>query len=555
MKSLAFRGFLWDMGAAFLVLLLPLLIFLKHHDYPLARSEITLLLLVVLLAGLLCGVAMSLGGVWGRWLVSVFLAVLVVDIQTHWITTWGLRLLLAVLFFGVLFWFLRRRLSQVVVLVAGVMILGTLVAPARQQVRTSGSLAEAPAATSDLPFILHVILDEHIGIEGIPRPFDPEGAIAAQVRDSYLDRGFRVFGRAYSRYYATLMSLPNLLNFTDSQDPSAYLPSPFFKGQVLERNAWFDALGEKGYLIHVLQPEYLTYDRPGERSAAGGVESSVTFASESIFALAPVAMPSVDKARFIGGSYLRLSFFLTLLRDGYGNLHRSDLGQTLGLPAWDPSGKYLSTLSSMNAVTLLKRDLEFAGPGRAFFVHLLLPHFPYVYREDCQVRDIKEGWLNVVDEAQAPRRNDDASRALRYPRYLDQLLCTTQVIQGILDDLSRRPWWGEAIVVIHGDHGSRLDIVPPFVPFIDEFTDEGLMDDFSTLFVIKLPGIPADYDRRQLPVQHLFKRMMRDGADPGDPDLQARPRVMIWDETNPLQVVDLPFFDHGLAGSASAQAR
>lgn len=549
------KGFVWDAGAAILVVLLPLLVFLKHHDYPLATPEIGILLGLSCLAGIFWGILMILGGPATRLVVTVFLAVMVVDIQTTWITTLGLRLVLNVLFFGTLFWFLRRRLSPVVLVVAGAMVLGTLVSPGREQVRPRGAAWDQAEVDADLPFVLHLVLDEHIGIEGIPRQFDPDRQVADLVRNSYVDRGFRVFGRAYSSYYVTLMSMPNLMNFSSSTDPEAFLSPAGNKRWSLDQNAWFDYLSDMDYWIHVIQPEYLTYDQGMTSPEIHGVSSSVTFAAESISALAPVNMPAPAKARFILGSYMRLSYFLGLMRNGYGQLRRSGLGQDLGLPPWDLSGKNLSTLSSMNAVQIMKRDLEFAGPGRAFFVHLLLPHFPYAFERDCRIREVEDAWLNVRNEALAPRRNDPASRALRYPQYLDQLVCTHHTVQGILDDLSQRPWWDEAIVVIHGDHGSRLDLVPPFVSFQKEFTAAGLIDGFSTLFVLKKPGVPAGYDRRQLPVGHLFKRLVKEGTDLGDQDLESRPRVMISDENRPLLEVDLPIFDHGQPLATAADRR
>ena len=143
----------------------------------------------------------------------------------------------------------------------------------------------------------------------------------------------------------------------------------------------------------------------------------------------------------------------------------------------------------MKGVDLLARDLEFAGPGRAYFVHLLIPHFPYAYDRDCEVLKMKEAWLDWTDPDLAPVKNDPESRAQRYLAYREQLLCTNSKIHEVLEDLSRRPWWDDALIVIHGDHGSRIDLVAPRVPVRDEFTDQGLMDSFSTFFAIKRPGV------------------------------------------------------------------
>jgi hypothetical protein len=546
MRNRSRHGLLWDLGAAVSVVLLPLVIFLKHNSYPLSNPETVLLVSLVIMAGLFCGVLMNLGPRPTRIVVLVFLAVLVVDIQTHWITTWGLRLLLNVLFFSGLFWLLRKRLSQAVALLAGAMLLGTLLMPAREQIRLTGPPLDELVPRPDLPFILHIILDGHIGIEGLPRQFDPDRTIAGEVRDSYLDLGFRVFGRAYSDYYLTLNTMPHLLNFTVTEDAGEYQMYPPQPNQALTENAWFDLLSEQGYRAHIYQPEYLTYDRDPQRTEGQGVESSLTYGSNSIYPLVDVDMPVGDKAQYILVNFSRLSFFLSLMRDGFQDLRQSRLGLALGLPAWDQAGRYLSAQASMTTIEVLERDLETAGPGQAFFVHLLLPHWPYAYDRDCGMLEVEKGWLIGWDPALHPVKNTPESRAVRYLAYQEQLICTTNRIHRVLEKLSERAWWDDAIVVVHGDHGARIDLVIPRVPNLDEFSDQGLMDGFSTMFAVKMPGVAPGYDRRQLPVGHLFKSLVRDGADPGDPELESHPRVRIADGENPMLILDLPFFDHGL---------
>jgi len=540
------RSLAWDVGAAILLLGLPLIIFLKYNAYPLAHPEVLLCLALIGLAGLILGVVMSLGRSPGRIVVMVFLAVLVVDIQTDWINALGLRLLLNFIFFSTLFWFLRKRLSPAVVLVAGLMVMGALVSPSGKQVRINGPSPAEATGNSELPFILHIILDEHIGIEGIPRRFDPNGEIAGEVSNAFMDKGFRVFGRAYSDYFNTELTISNMLNFTVSPNAEEYLPVKVGRNQLLGRNAWFDLLCDQGYRIHVFQPEYIKFDRHGDQGGGRRSESSLTYANESIHALAPANMSVTDKFRYITGSYLRLSYFLKRMQAGYGDLSRSAVGQGLGVPEWGKYEKYLNALSSMNAIELLEKDLEHAGPGKVFFVHLLLPHSPYVYDRNCEIRAMNDGWLTSNERSLDPRRNDEASRAVRYPLYLDQLICANYTLHDILENLSTRPWWDDAIILVHGDHGSRIDTGPPIVTFIDDISDQDFMDAFSTLFVLKRPGLNAGYDRRQLPLGHLFEQLVRFGADPGDLSLEGRPRVLVKDGSGPMVEVDLPYFDHGV---------
>lgn len=532
-------------AVATLLLWLPFVVFLKHNSYGLACPEVLLLAGLMALAGLIWGAVATVGRTVGRVAVFAFLAVLVVDVQTGWITTFGLRLLLNAVVFGILAWLLRRRLAPAVILLAGVMTLGTVVAPGRPPHARTGPPPTETVARSDLPCVIHLVLDEHIGVEGIPREFDPSGAAAADLRDGYLDLGFTVFGRAYSRYYYTATSLANALNFVADSTRHGWFPPRFERGDLLRENAWFALLRQRGYRVHVVQTDYMSFHAAGADLADG----ALTVPSETVGALADLEAPAADKARFILGSYQRLSFFLQGFRRGYGALRRSAAGRAVGLPAWDESGDRVGTLSALAALDLFEAELEHAGPGRAFLAHLLLPHYPYALRADGSVRSLDEPWLNADVEALRPRRNDTASRAERYPQYLEQLEATRERIRGLLLRLSARDWWHDAIVVVHGDHGSRLDRGPARVPEVAAMPAQDFLDAFSILFAVKSPVLEPGYDRRPLPLEHLLGRILRDGADPGDEDLEAAPQVWIVDGDREMIPRPLPFFAHGRADS------
>jgi len=131
-----------DVAGVFLVAVFPLVIFG-----------------LILVFALVCGLLMIFGRTPARIIILACLAVLVVDIQTDWITTLGLRLLLNSIFFGVLFWFLRRHLSRLIVIVVGLMVLATAVLPGEERVTKAGEPAPRAGDNPDLPFVLHLIID------------------------------------------------------------------------------------------------------------------------------------------------------------------------------------------------------------------------------------------------------------------------------------------------------------------------------------------------------------------------------------------------------------
>ena len=96
------------------------MVFLRFNGYGIKHPEVFVCCGLIAVAGLGWGLLMGLGQV-ARVLVTTFLLVLLVDVQTEWLTTVGLRLLLNVALLGAATWFLRRHLAKIVMVVFGAM--------------------------------------------------------------------------------------------------------------------------------------------------------------------------------------------------------------------------------------------------------------------------------------------------------------------------------------------------------------------------------------------------------------------------------------------------
>jgi hypothetical protein len=103
------------------------------------------------------------------------------------------------------------------------------------------------------------------------------------------------------------------------------------------------------------------------------------------------------------------------------------------------------------------------------------------------------------------------------------------------------------VIIVHGDHGSRITIESPTAPNSDRLSAADLVDGFSTLFAVKRPGQPARYDRRLLPLDRLAARILRDGADPGDQELENHPFVFLANGLDPMTRKPMPDFQRELA--------
>jgi hypothetical protein len=163
----------------------------------------------------------------------------------------------------------------------------------------------------------------------------------------------------------------------------------------------------------------------------------------------------------------------------------------------------------MMALDGLEADLARARPGDFFLAHLLIPHFPYVYDAGCNLRTDPEVWLNK--DALSHRfstwnpPNTAVSRMERYRNYLAQIACTNRRLERLFDILKGSGQFERAIILIHGDHGSRITRSPMYAYAHDTLTPDDYRDSFSTLFALKAPGIEPGYDRDPWPIGRLIK--------------------------------------------------
>jgi len=542
---------LMEISGIFLILVLPLTIYLKHIDYSLFAPEVLSIFALILLLSAVCRLAALPGKTPAYVITLTAVAVLAIDIQTDLITTVGLRLLLISGFFGTLFWFMRKHMPNFIVLVAGALVLATVLLPSEQKAWRFEK-PEARDNDPDLPFVLHLILDAQIGVEGIPLQFDLDRKFAARLRDFYLDNSFRVYGRAYSRYCNTKISIPNLLNFSATADPHPYLGAKSQTGIFLPSNLWFDDLHERGYRIHSLESNHFRYFDPGERGTNPYGDTVYQYDVKTIKPMEKAPLPFLQKVPFILSTYLKLSWMLQPVAGWYTDLAFSNFGRTLHLPQWDLLGGNLGSLSAFQALNVFTEHINEAGPGQAFFAYIFLPHSPFGLDQDCGMEWRPSRWYGSMIDNVRPRYNTDGSRELSYPRFLDQATCLQSRLESIFQILQDKGLWEDAIVVVHGDHGSRIAHRLPSDSTLDDLIPTDFLDSFSTLFAVKAPGIEPGYDRRLLPIDYLFKRTVRDGLIPDDPKLAAHPFVYLLNSGKTLIKHPMPQFGFGQMQAGSS---
>jgi hypothetical protein len=362
-------------------------------------------------------------------------------------------------------------------------------------------------------------LDEHAA----PRAFPADIPEAVRARERilafYRRHGFRLYERAYSRFFWSHSSIPATL----SRFPSDGRPDQSVKGSgqhfVMQDNRVFRWAFGRGYRIHVLQTSFLdTCSRQRELIA-----SCRTVPANSITSLRLLPLPATRRILLEYGFFLSVeSAVVKSVRHGLqrrSSRKAADDSAGAGVVQWEAdkgeAGMALEVLAQLRA--RLREDL----PGSFYFVHVLLPHFPYELDRECrglaQLRQrLGAGWLDGV------WGNTPASRRVRWALYAGQVECLYTHLDSLLATIdSVAPPQGVRIM-IHGDHGSRIVRTMPYPENASKLTEEDLLDGFATLLAIRGPGIPAGIDSSAVLIQ------------------EAVPRLIIGDSLPPQSPADTP---------------
>jgi hypothetical protein len=239
----------------------------------------------------------------------------------------------------------------------------------------------------------------------------------------------------------------------------------------------------------ILQSDFADY------CAGTAVDECITYNSSSLRPTLALPLNTTDRARLLALKFLALSdvaFGLALP----WNALRTRLGpEGLILPLFDPENdSRSSTVGSLAAFDELTRRLETAQPGTVYFTHLLLPHYPYVVRDDCSYLPWQSWKLRFRSSLQQRRT-----------AYYGQLRCTKRKLSAALGALSRSPAGRGSIVIIHGDHGSRITQTDPNETNLGAYSDADMIAGFSTLFAIRAPGVEPTYHVERQPAAALLR--------------------------------------------------
>ena len=167
------------------------------------------------------------------------------------------------------FWFFREKALKILGFTFSIFIAAALIFPSDKLTPTFEENDQI-SGESGLPPVVHLILDGHIGVEGIPENLDGGRQLKKDLISFYAANGFRLYGNAYSQYSITLNSVPSLFNFdTEIEVDKSYAKviTKFFEYEII-KNGYFQKMSALGYRIKVYQSKYLDYCQENYRIAS-----------------------------------------------------------------------------------------------------------------------------------------------------------------------------------------------------------------------------------------------------------------------------------------------
>ena len=381
----------------------------------------------------------------------------------------------------VLVYGLRHRIGRALVIGLATMTLTTVlkfaIVPGRI-IREDVRPLNGPSR-SGMPNIVFLIMDEHIGVEGILPTAAKATELKNQLIDDYTSRGFNVYGRAYSNYYYTSLSIPSILNHSIPQDHRSLSDSYLL----------LESLRRQGYALNIYQSTHLDFCK----TLSGQYHQCFEYSRNSVGFLAQEKMPMFQKALVLSAAFAEAQQS-TGLRKAWWIL--SEKFKSIPWGRFEP-------MSFPVILSKIKADMRTQTNGTVFFAHFLMPHSPYRYTSECQIADIADWDYRLIDSP-----NAEKSRVIKNSRYLQQVACTHKSLESLWAVMRETGTYEASTIFLMGDHGSRIFSVMPYLdderntPDLNLATDRNLVALFSAFLAVK-PGKKNDagiYDGNKIPL-------------------------------------------------------
>lgn len=296
------------------------------------------------------------------------------------------------------------------------------------------------APRSDGRPVVHIILDEHSGLAAAPR--DSRYAEALQLlQQRYVSAGFSIFPKAYTADNETRLSLGRLFNPDD--DPSDVTG----RQGMFKRAALLEEIGHNRK-IHIAQFDYVRFDPWPLRYRLPVTRLRIFNSRNSYPGIVRFEVPAIDRLKLAASgvvAWAQISSGFPAIR---WLMNDTRLGQAVA------NSIHVSRMSYSYIARAALIDYRHCCVfrGTYYFFHTYFPHQPYAFDRDCAPKPVSR-W-----EGSKPVPETDTADLyrLRWAMLLEQELCASVDVMYIVKALDNQPHMRDAMIIIHGDHGSRI---------------------------------------------------------------------------------------------------
>lgn len=453
------KPFFLQAGVFFVMLIYPLLSMIWRHQYPLASLEVLLFFATIsMLSMLLALVTLACR----PWLANVIVAIcmtLVMVLQYDLLFEGAVLMFPATVLVALA---LGRKLHQFVFVVFVALIIGAFIDNRLVDAKNFSEIVKTDRQSTLAP-VVHIVLDGFIAPDGLPPQSLPQ-SFRSEMIEFFRKNNFEIYNRAYSHYHATQDSLTHAFNFTNDSEAVYGKSTVFHTSLSVSKNKYFELLSRHGYAINVYQSQSFDFCQAVPDSNG----RCLIYTIPNFETIRENVSNPLLRFRILGNNLFNQSTVISMFL-----INRKWL-QNWGTSNYQPK-----------IIDQIGDDLE-VSRGGMFFAHLLLPHAPFVYQNDCQLEYKSEPWERFPSHGLEPSTSDE--RIARYVRYLPQAKCALNEIERLFDRMRELDIYDDAFIIVHGDHGSGISLNRAHRLNQNELTPEDYRDVFSTLFVIKPPG-------------------------------------------------------------------
>jgi Sulfatase len=368
------------------------------------------------------------------------------------------------------------------------------------------------------PAVIHLLLDEFAAPEGLPKSVFSEEEIK-KFTDWFVSKDFQVFSRSFSLYSRTRRSFAQLAN-TESENMRGIIKRLKGNGgSELISSETFSTIA-KQWQIRAIS-SYIDI-MPALKQAPNPVSGTVI----------NLGVPKTNK-------YLHGLSVSDRIKITGGLLHRWLLRtQGVGFYIWvvRKTGSFgqsisrfshaRSRLHPLGSMIVLEKFIAYEIPrmrrGQYLFAHLILPHNPYVFKENCSLRPPSDWRTNK------PPRGTKRTlkfRAETYKLYFEQVLCMQHKLAEAFAAIRSNPELHDAVIILHGDHGARISVGNGKGMENDGYDEAAfLRDRYAAFFAVKIFGKPGSKVDDPIAIHDLFGELVRaEFSDLNIDNIERRP--------------------------------